>query len=177
MLAAEKELMRAAIIELKKQTARRGLAVTTGASRFLIVRFERAGHLIMDDETNVGFVDAHAKRVRRHNRFQLTVHERVLIALAIAGLHASVTLLDLEVECFQPVRQRLDRLHSRTIDNAGAVIFIQYADQRFVLFTRVCNSLHFEMKIGTINSGPHYAQLSEIELLLDVGLDFRRCSG
>src|ERR1041385_6723880 len=176
MLAAEKELMRAAIFELIKQTARRRLAVTSGTPCFLIVGFERTRHLIMDHETDVGFVDAHAERVRRDDRFQLTVHERFLITLAIARLHASVILRDLEVESFQPLRQRLDRLHSRSVDDAGAVVFVQHADERFVLLTLVRDSLHFEVKIGSIDTSSYYAKFSEIELLLDVGLHFGRRS-
>src|SRR6185369_17969772 len=104
MLATKKELVRASILELIKQTARCRLTIATRTSRLLIVRFERTWHLIMDHETYIRFVDAHAKRVRRDDCFQFAVHEGVLILLAIAGFHAPVILLDLEVECFQPVR-------------------------------------------------------------------------
>src|SRR6185369_16117072 len=129
MLAAEKELVRASILELIKETARCRRTITTGTSRLLIVRFERAGHLIMDHETDVRFVDAHSKRVRRDDRFQFTVHERVLISFAIAGLQAPVILLDFKVEGFQPIRQFLDRLNSRSVDDAGAFVFVQYANE------------------------------------------------
>jgi hypothetical protein len=58
----------------------------------------------MDEETDIGFVDAHSKRIRREDRFQLTVHEGVLILFAIACLHAPVILLDFEVEAFASLR-------------------------------------------------------------------------
>src|SRR5678815_4870578 len=104
MLTTEKELVSASIRELIKQTARCRVTITAGSSCLLVVRFERARHLIMDHKTNVGFVDTHAKGVRRDDGFELVVHECVLIPLSIACFHAPVILVDLVVEGFQPIR-------------------------------------------------------------------------
>src|SRR5215216_901450 len=177
MLAPEEELLSAPILELIKQTARGRLTIATRSSRFLIVCFERTRHLVMDHETYVRFVDAHSKRVRRDDRFQLTVHERILVPFPIARLHAPVILLDLEVESFQPIRQLLGRLNSCNIDDADALVFIQYANELLVLLTLVCNALDFKMKIRSIDACLHHLQFSEIELLLDVRGDFRRRGG
>src|SRR5215207_5136240 len=51
MLTAEEELLRASILELIKQTARRRFTITTGASCLLVVRFERTRHLVMNYKT------------------------------------------------------------------------------------------------------------------------------
>ena len=127
----------------------------------------------MDHKTDIRFVDAHPKCVRRHDRFQFIVHECVLIPLAITRFHTPVILPDFEVETFQSVRQFLDRFNSRGVNDGGAFVCVQYANERFVLLTFVCHSLHFELQIRTINTCFHHLKFSEIELLLDVGCDFR----
>src|ERR1044071_9686374 len=103
MLTAEKQLLRATIVELVKERTERRFTVTPSTPGFLVVRFKRTGHLIVSDKTNVRLVDAHSKSIRRHDCFQFTGHERVLVVLAIARLHAPVILLDLEVETLEPV--------------------------------------------------------------------------
>src|SRR5690349_25147955 len=105
MLTAEKELLRATIVELIKQRTQRRFTITPGASGFLVIRFKRTGHLIVNDETNVRLVNAHSKSIRRHDCFQFTGHERILVLLALARLHAPVILLDLEVETLEPVSE------------------------------------------------------------------------
>src|SRR5215213_9016847 len=71
MLTTEEKLLRATIFELIEERAERLVTVATSAARLLIIRFERPGHLVVNDETNVRFVDAHAERIRRHDRLQL----------------------------------------------------------------------------------------------------------
>src|SRR5688572_12002735 len=93
MLAGEKELLRAPIVQLIKQAACGGFTVTTGSSCFLVISFERTRHLVMHDKTDVRFVDSHSKRVRGYDRFQFTIHKRVLVLLAFACFHAPVILL------------------------------------------------------------------------------------
>jgi hypothetical protein len=84
-----------------------------------------------------------------------------------------VVLVDLEVEPFQPIRQLLDGFDSRRVDDAGAFVFVQYSNELFVFLTLVCNSLDFKLKIRPENTRLHHLKFSEIELLLDVGCDFR----
>ena len=49
----------------------------------------------------------------------------------------------------------------------------QHSHELLVLLALVCNSLHFEMKVRTIDAGLYDAKLSDVQLLLDVGRDFR----
>src|SRR6185503_9022527 len=99
----EEELLRASIAQLIEKRAECRFTITPCTTCFLIVRFERARHLIMDDETDVRLVDAHSKSIRRHNCFQLAGHKRFLVLLSIARLHAPVILLDLKVKTLEPV--------------------------------------------------------------------------
>jgi hypothetical protein len=51
------------------------ISVAAGASCFLIVRLQRAGHRVMDDESYVALVDSHSEGVRRDDSSQLFGHE------------------------------------------------------------------------------------------------------
>src|SRR5215216_2861996 len=102
MLTTEEELLRSPIFELIKERAECRFTITPCTTCFLIVRFKRAGHLIMDHETDVGLVDTHPKSVRRHDGFQLASHERFLGLLSITRLQAPVIFLDLEVKTLEP---------------------------------------------------------------------------
>src|SRR4051812_14988239 len=169
MLTTEKELMRATIFELIEKRTERRLTVTPGAARLLIIGFERAGHLIVNDETNVRLVDAHTESICRHDRFQITGHERFLVFPALTRLHAPVILLDLEVETLEPIGERFDCFDGGAIDDSGAVMFAQHLHQLFVLLALVRNSLHFETKVRTVDTSSDDAKLSDVQLLLDVG--------
>ena len=55
----------------------------TGSSDLLVVGDRRRGPLVVDDESEVRFVEAHPERDRRHERLHLTGDERVLQDLAL----------------------------------------------------------------------------------------------
>src|SRR5215213_11609486 len=108
MLTTKEELLRAPVLQLIEERAECRFTITPGATCLLVVRLERPGHLIVNDETYIRFVDAHSKSICGHDRFQLTGNERFLVLLSLAGLHAPVILLDLEVKTFKPIGQCLD---------------------------------------------------------------------
>src|SRR5215216_6594855 len=51
-------------------------------------------------------------------------------------------------------------------------MFAQHSHELFVLLELVCDSLHFEVKIWTVNAGSNHTKLSDIKLLFDVCCDF-----
>ena len=59
--------------------SRAGLAVPPGAARLLIVALQILGHVVVDDEPDVGLVDAHAEGVGGHHDADPVVEEIVLI--------------------------------------------------------------------------------------------------
>ena len=68
----------------EQQNAVRLRPVPSGAAGFLIVGFDALGHVIMNDKADVGFVDAHAKGVRRHHH-GFAVVEKILLIFASLG--------------------------------------------------------------------------------------------
>ena len=53
--------------------------VPSGAACLLIITLHVFGHVIMDDKGNIGFIDAHAERVRRDHNGLAVIDEIVLV--------------------------------------------------------------------------------------------------
>ncbi len=63
----------------EKQHALRRQPVTPGTARLLVIILHALGHVVVQNEPHVGFVDAHAEGVRRHNDGGFVVDEIILI--------------------------------------------------------------------------------------------------
>ncbi len=61
--------------------------ITPGATNFLIVGIDRLTDVVVEDETHIGFIDAHAKSGCGDDDRKLVIHELFLHALAFAGPH------------------------------------------------------------------------------------------
>ena len=72
------------------QEALRLEAVAAGAPRLLLVVLERSRRAGVDDEADVGAVDAHAERHRRDDDVGALAEERVLVAAAFGVRKACV---------------------------------------------------------------------------------------
>ncbi len=65
-------------------------SVTPCPARFLVVRFDAAGHVVVHDETEVRFVDAHAERVGRDDDRRFSRHELLLNRPTLIGSEAAM---------------------------------------------------------------------------------------
>src|SRR5690348_5088094 len=83
VLSAEKIRLHAAVFDAIKNGARRGIAVATGATGFLIVRLDTPGKVIMSDKSDIALVDAESEGVRRDHGFEGVGHEAILHVLSI----------------------------------------------------------------------------------------------
>ena len=73
-----------------QQRAAAWFAVSSGATRLLVVRFDGFGHVVVDDEPHVGFVDAHAERVGGHDHGHTVGDEIALRLLSCVGAHTAM---------------------------------------------------------------------------------------
>ena len=84
-----------------EQEAFTGQSVPPGPARFLVIAFDVLGQIVMDDETDIGFVDAHAEGDRRADDPHLIPQECILIVRTFFGGQPSM------------VGQRLDAVLSQ----------------------------------------------------------------
>jgi len=106
-----------------QQDALRCLAVASGAPCLLIVRLHRARHLVVDDKPHVGFVDAHAERVRRDHHRAGVVLKFFLILLALLVAQPRVIARRVDARANQLVADLLDRFARRAVDDAAFAAF------------------------------------------------------
>ena len=66
------------------------MPVAAGPAGLLIIGFQAAGHVVVDDEADVGLVDAHAEGQRGHDDLDASRHEGVLRIAALVGRQAGV---------------------------------------------------------------------------------------
>ena len=67
----------------EKQQAMGGQTVPSGPADFLIVVVDAFGQVVMDDETDIRFVDPHAEGDRRHDDLDIVPDEEILILRAL----------------------------------------------------------------------------------------------
>ena len=63
-------------------------SVTTCTAGFLVVVFHTLWHVVMDDETHVGLVDSHSKRVGGNHNLGAVIDEIILAFLADLCVHS-----------------------------------------------------------------------------------------
>ena len=70
------------VARVVKQDALCGHAVAPGAAGLLIIAFQVLGHVVMDHEAHVGFVNAHAECVGGDDDAHAVEQERLLVCAA-----------------------------------------------------------------------------------------------
>ena len=73
-----------------EENAARGLAVAAGATRLLGIGLQRRAGAEVDDEADVGLVDAHTKGNGGDDDARVAAHEAILVGGAQPGLEARV---------------------------------------------------------------------------------------
>ena len=95
--------------------------VASGAARFLVVALDVFRQVVMNHEAHVRFVDAHAERDGGANHPDFIAQKQLLIAGAVAGLHASVIRRGLHAIGGQPCGDALGRLAALAVNDSALV--------------------------------------------------------
>ena len=82
----EEELVLDAVTVAVEQDTFAGEAVASGAATLLVVPFEALGEVVVDDQADVGFVDAHAEGDGCHDDVNVVADEPVLNGAAEVGV-------------------------------------------------------------------------------------------
>ena len=139
------------ILRRIKQNTLSRLSVTSGTPRLLIIIFNTRGHIVMQDKTHVGFVNAHAKCVGRHNHLRPVV-DKILLAF-FAGVIVQTRMITRRSNAvFTQHQIYIVHIFScRTIDNTAlALVFFQIIQNFGILL--LCFA-HFKIQIFPVKSG------------------------
>src|SRR6266404_6238454 len=134
VVAFDEKLLSARVGVVEQQQAISRKTVSPGASDLLIVGFDRAGQVIVNDESNVAFVYPHAERVGGDDCLDAAAHEAVLCAGTLELTHPAVIWLDAEAGHLELGGDLLDSLASCCVDYSGAPGYFDYSLQRIEFF-------------------------------------------
>ena len=150
----------------EEQQAFAGQAVASGPAGFLVVTFKVLGQVVMDDEPDVGLVDAHAEGDGGANDPDLVAQKLVLAGRAVPGLHSSVIRGRLDPIGLQALGQAFGALAALTIDDPA--LLEARADERQRLVVRAGLRSHPIRQVGAIETGQVATGLAQMQLLNDV---------
>ncbi len=143
-------------------------AIPSGPARFLIVGLEGLGHVVVDDKTHVGFVDAHAKGNGGDNDIDILHQELVLSARTLCRIHARMVRRRLYSIDLQGVGDFFHLLSAQAIDDAAAPLVFQGVLHD--LAQGVFFWPHFIKQVGPVEARLVYVGTEDAEVLLDVVL-------
>src|SRR3989338_4528788 len=142
----------AKIFLVKKNIPRSWLTITTSSTNLLIILFDTGWWVKVNDKTNIGFVDTHAKGGRGYQHSNLTSHEHFLLLCSLLKLHATVVITHFRSLSRQYMIDNLTNFlgsgSGSNIDNANlSSMFLQQPSQLNSLFNVVLTRQNIEADI------------------------------
>ena len=93
-------------------------AITSRASRLLIIALKALGNVVVDDKSHIGLVNAHAEGDGRHNDVHILAEEGILVSTTHGTLHTGMVGQRLDVVEPQHLGEFLYLLAAQAIDDA-----------------------------------------------------------
>ena len=152
-----------------------GFAIATGAAGFLVVGFDRAGHVEVGDIADVRLVDAHAEGDGGDEGEIVFGEEGVLVLRADAGVHAGVIGQRADAFLVEPFGGLFDLAAGETVDDA-ALAFVA-GEELAQLVPAVVAAGDRVGDVGAVEGGGEDAALFQLQALDDVGACQRICGG
>ena len=126
--ALDEKLLHPRIGIVEIQLADRGLAVASGASRFLVIRLDAARNFKVRDEADIGPVDPHAERVGGNGDIVAAANKFVLRQFALGVAQPAVVGDRLDAPAGQHGLHGLDPLSGRAVNDPGLVLVDERAE-------------------------------------------------
>ena len=157
------------IPQREQQDALGLFAVAAGAAGFLVVVFQVFGHIIMQHETHIGFVDAHAEGVGGHHDPAAVVDEILLVLLPFAGFQPGVVAGGRDARRPQLAAERLDAFAGGAVDDAAFARVVE--DVLLHIAFLVPGAGHREIEVGPVEAGGQGKRVAQPQQRRDVRLD------
>ena len=137
-------------------------------ARLLIIALQILGHIIVDDEPDVGLVNAHAEGVGRHHDLNAVVEEVVLILPAHLGVQLGVVGRRPDAPALEQAGRLVHLLRSAAIDDPRIVALPEHKVQQLLRLLAGQGAARLEVKVGSVEAGRHLIGLMEFEVAADV---------
>ena len=128
-------------------TLRLDAFVTSGPACFLNVIFQRVGYVVMNDHTNILFIDAHSESRCRDHNLKFTGYKGILIRRFLPGVHPAMIGPGRESVPGQTSRQLCRPMRTRSIDDRRTTLGFEQAPQSLIFLHRIRLGQHLEVQI------------------------------
>ena len=122
----------------------------------------------MDDEPDVGLVNAHAEGVGRHHDLNAVVEEVVLILPAHLGVQLGVVGRCPDAPALEQAGRLVHLLRSAAIDDTRVVALPEHKVQQLLGLLAGQGAARLEVEVGPVEAGRHLIGLMELEVAADV---------
>src|SRR5205814_5303161 len=109
------------IARAEEQLTFTGQAIASGPSRFLIITFDVLRQIVMNNKTDIRFVDPHSERNRRRDHARVVAQKKFLMFCPLFRLESGVIGLRFDSIVVQFCRKRISSLSARAITNSPTV--------------------------------------------------------
>ena len=148
------------------------LPVAARPAGFLIITLDALGDVVMDDEPDVGLVDAHAEGDGGDDHLDVLHQEAVLVLRAGFRVQAGVVGEGLDAVDGQQLGQFLHLLAAQAVDDAGlAGVLADEADDVLLGIDLVADLV---VEVRAVEGGLEDGGVGDAEVLEDVALDLGR---
>ena len=154
------------IIAGKQQGTVGGSAVPAYPARLLIIALQILGHIVVDDKTDVGFVDAHAKRVGGHHHLDPVIEEILLVFLPLFLIQARVVAGGGDAPIQQKFVDLLHRLPGGAVNDAALARILLHLPQQLRLF--ILGRHYIEAQILPVKAGDEGFRLFQAQFFQNI---------
>ena len=135
--------------------------ISAGASCFLVISFKAFGNVVVDDESHIGLVDAHAKGDGSHNHIDVFFKKSILGVATHLGIQSCVIGARIDVVGAKHLGEFFHAFAREAVDDTTHMrVTLDESDDVVIHFSRLLS--HFVVEVGSIKTSFLYSSASGI---------------
>ena len=158
------------VASVEEEQAIGGQAIAAGATGFLVVAFDVAWEVVVDDPADVGLIDAHAEGDGSADDSDFIAEEEVLVSGPDVGIESGVVGAGGYAGGFEAVGERFGTGAGSAVDDAGVVG--SGFEEVLKLLEGVFLGGDAVEEVWSVEAGDEVFGLAEAEVAGDIGSDF-----
>ena len=142
-------------------------AISAGASCFLVISFKAFGNVVVDDESHIGLVDAHAKGDGSHNHIDVFFKKSILGVATHLGIQSCVIGARIDVVGAKHLGEFFHAFAREAVDDTTHMrVTLDESDDVVIHFSRLLS--HFVVEVGAIKRAFILECIGDSQILFDV---------
>lgn len=144
-------------------------AVTAGAPDLLVIAFQVFGQVVMENEADIGFINAHTESDGGDDDGDVVTDKLLLVETAVGVVEAGVVGEGVPAVALELLGELVDLAAGGAVDNAGLLLVVVEEGEGLFKATRFGGD--GEEKVFTIEAGDKFISIGDGKALFNVGAD------